>query len=244
MKKGFTLIELLVVIAIIAILAAILFPVFAQARDKARQTACLSNVKQIATALQLYADDYDESFPAACDQESQHFPWGLWGTTTNKNEHSVCVVLLTYCKNTKLFHCPSARRSPEYEDYYGFNSYMWNGGVMDMYGGQQAIAGLANPSAIALTIEMPFDDQWNRLTPFYHLNGHWWSKWDYVGGLHASNTVVNLAYADGHAKGVKFATLETKDFGFYQNSNGESRLCNQDVSGNPGWTMFDCYFKG
>ena len=64
-KKGFTLIELLVVIAIIAILAAILFPVFAQAREKARQTSCLSNMKQLGTATQLYMDDYDETFPPA-----------------------------------------------------------------------------------------------------------------------------------------------------------------------------------
>ena len=63
MKKGFTLIELLVVIAIIAILAAILFPVFAQAREKARATQCLSNCKQFGTAIQLYMDDYDESVP-------------------------------------------------------------------------------------------------------------------------------------------------------------------------------------
>ena len=62
-KKGFTLIELLVVIAIIAILAAILFPVFAQARDKARQVGCLSNLRQIGLATQLYAQDYDETPP-------------------------------------------------------------------------------------------------------------------------------------------------------------------------------------
>src|SRR5687768_14208579 len=64
-RRGFTLIELLVVIAIIAILAAILFPVFAQAREKARQTSCLSNLKQLSTAMMMYAEDSDGLFPPA-----------------------------------------------------------------------------------------------------------------------------------------------------------------------------------
>ncbi|MFY7950867.1 MAG: DUF1559 domain-containing protein, partial [Armatimonadaceae bacterium] len=63
--KAFTLIELLVVIAIIAILAAILFPVFAQAREKARQASCLSNQKQIGLGLMMYTQDYDETYPTA-----------------------------------------------------------------------------------------------------------------------------------------------------------------------------------
>src|SRR5437764_4603445 len=65
-QKGFTLIELLVVIAVIGILAAILFPVFAQARAKARQAACYSNLHQIGMALNMYVQDYDEHMPSAC----------------------------------------------------------------------------------------------------------------------------------------------------------------------------------
>ncbi|HOJ20148.1 MAG TPA: prepilin-type N-terminal cleavage/methylation domain-containing protein [Armatimonadota bacterium] len=65
-RKGFTLIELLVVIAIIAILAAILFPVFARARENARKTTCLSNLKQIGSGLLMYVQDYDESLPTGC----------------------------------------------------------------------------------------------------------------------------------------------------------------------------------
>src|SRR5580765_4262996 len=73
-REGFTLIELLVVIAIIAILAAILFPVFAQAREKARQTSCLSNQKQIGTGIMMYVQDFDETYPL-----SQYFTGGATG---------------------------------------------------------------------------------------------------------------------------------------------------------------------
>jgi prepilin-type N-terminal cleavage/methylation domain-containing protein/prepilin-type processing-associated H-X9-DG protein len=74
-RRGFTLIELLVVIAIIAILAAILFPVFAQAREKARQSACLSNLKQIGTAVMLYTQDYEESYPLYADHPKHTTYW-------------------------------------------------------------------------------------------------------------------------------------------------------------------------
>lgn len=74
-RFGFTLIELLVVIAIIAILAAILFPVFSRARDKAQQAACVSNLKQVGQALGLYIDDYDESFPKQTVLQCRRLPW-------------------------------------------------------------------------------------------------------------------------------------------------------------------------
>jgi prepilin-type N-terminal cleavage/methylation domain-containing protein/prepilin-type processing-associated H-X9-DG protein len=92
-RRGFTLIELLVVIAIIAILAAILFPVFAKAREKARQASCQSNLKQIAIAFQMYAQDYDETTVQASGGSDQR---PLWTDA-----------LEPYTKNTQLLVCPS-----------------------------------------------------------------------------------------------------------------------------------------
>src|SRR5437764_3179760 len=111
-KNGFTLIELLVVIAIIAILAAILFPVFAQAREKARQTQCLSNTKQIATALYLYIQDYDEHTPGGCFVAyGCNVPGGLIDETGKPNSKCCRFTglwpLLPYTRNERIFVCPS-----------------------------------------------------------------------------------------------------------------------------------------
>jgi prepilin-type N-terminal cleavage/methylation domain-containing protein/prepilin-type processing-associated H-X9-DG protein len=97
-RSGFTLIELLVVIAIIAILAAILFPVFAQVREKARGSSCLSNLKQIGTALMLYRQDYD-------DRNVMEWPWG--GQGVYDWNHTFHEVINPYVKNRQLSSCPS-----------------------------------------------------------------------------------------------------------------------------------------
>lgn len=106
LRRGFTLIELLVVIAIIAILAAILFPVFAQARDKARQAACLSNAKQLALGVYMYAQDYDEYIPCAFSEWSIPQYDGPTGVLTNYPSYWY-VVIQPYVKNTKVAKCPS-----------------------------------------------------------------------------------------------------------------------------------------
>jgi prepilin-type N-terminal cleavage/methylation domain-containing protein/prepilin-type processing-associated H-X9-DG protein len=96
-RNAFTLIELLVVIAIIAILAAILFPVLAQAREKARQTSCLSNLKQIGLAALMYAQDYDETFPGTEYGEG----------TADSPEYFWADVIAPYTKNEQIYACPS-----------------------------------------------------------------------------------------------------------------------------------------
>ncbi|MFM7321991.1 MAG: DUF1559 domain-containing protein, partial [Armatimonadota bacterium] len=108
--RAFTLIELLVVIAIIAILAAILFPVFAQAREKARQTACLSNVKQLGLALSMYLQDYDETFYPHVTERTA--PAGTPDTLEARAPFSYRTKLEPYIKNSGIFKCPSAPAWP------------------------------------------------------------------------------------------------------------------------------------
>src|SRR5438132_10932901 len=98
-RRGFTLIELLVVIAIIAILAAILFPVFAQARDRARMTTCISNMRQLGNAFMMYTQDYDETFPYI-RFHGNGATKGL-STITWKN------AIRPYVKSLDVFACPS-----------------------------------------------------------------------------------------------------------------------------------------
>jgi prepilin-type N-terminal cleavage/methylation domain-containing protein/prepilin-type processing-associated H-X9-DG protein len=114
-RRGFTLIELLVVIAIIAILAAILFPVFAKAREKARQTSCLSNVKQLALAIQMYVGDYDETLPRGTD----------WGN--GLSHYQFPDLLNPYIKNANIWACPSYSQNwPKYPAPPGGGNGWWS----------------------------------------------------------------------------------------------------------------------
>lgn len=136
-NQGFTLIELLVVVAIIGILAAILFPVFARARENARRASCMSNLKQIGLGMMMYVQDYDGHFPGAmvgipgapsgsgrvvCPTDNGK-PCGLFVTTTSgytKHFKSWMDVIYPYVKSTQLFVCPSAG-DPESVPSYGYN---------------------------------------------------------------------------------------------------------------------------
>jgi prepilin-type N-terminal cleavage/methylation domain len=111
--SAFTLIELLVVIAIIAILAAILFPVFAQAREKARQASCLSNQKQIGLAAMQYAQDYDETMPI------------LYYVKNSPSSPHWMDLLYPYIKSEAIFSCPSRTGDPNDPDEWG--KYIWVG---------------------------------------------------------------------------------------------------------------------
>ena len=110
MRKGFTLIELLVVIAIIAILAAILFPVFAQAKEAAKKAACLSNLRQIGTAFVMYQGDYDDRLPDRRDLKSSlpggYRPWTSW-PPSDPRAGWAAFILNPYTKNDDLWICPS-----------------------------------------------------------------------------------------------------------------------------------------
>jgi prepilin-type N-terminal cleavage/methylation domain-containing protein/prepilin-type processing-associated H-X9-DG protein len=111
---GFTLIELLVVIAIIAILAAILFPVFAQAREKARQTACLSNMKQISLGLLQYVQDYDEILPGRYFGQ----PSAWLASNPAQEKYKWMDAIYPYVKNEQVFSCPSDSAASREYVYY------------------------------------------------------------------------------------------------------------------------------
>lgn len=122
MRRAFTLIELLVVIAIIAILAAILFPVFARAKASARQSHCVSNLSQIGKGIGLYMIDYDGIWPHALDASDKYAPQ-IWGSSPEWQLRIAYMPLMheaiqPYVKNKEIFKCPSDSGSRALDNHF------------------------------------------------------------------------------------------------------------------------------
>lgn len=214
LRRGFTLIELLVVIAIIAILAAILFPVFGRARENARKTSCLSNMKQMGLGVMQYTQDYDEKYPLS--RVGVTLPNGT--TTGNYPWH---MVVQPYTKSYQLFKCPSntSNLMMRWANPTGNNgddrvgvSYVCNGtgdtgktanwgGVQPMNtigaGGGTSLAAIKSAAQLILIGEHP-----TRQDPEY------WSVDGIDNGVYDLNFqnhlgMSNFLFADGHAKSMK-----------------------------------------
>ena len=191
MRRGFTLIELLVVIAIIAILAAILFPVFAKAREKARQTSCLNNAKQLGLAFMQYVQDYDEKYPfSSCRYNAAPGPM----------EYKWWDIVYPYIKNNQVYCCPSAADAGAGKISYNYN---YNIGLYGDSGGGVAMATILYPAQTIILNEKSNCSKtlgstslccWAfRLWPASGI--YYWGEWELP-----HNNGCNLTFADGHAK--------------------------------------------
>jgi prepilin-type N-terminal cleavage/methylation domain-containing protein/prepilin-type processing-associated H-X9-DG protein len=219
-RQGFTLIELLVVIAIIAILAAILFPVFGRARENARRSACSSNLKQIGLGLVQYAQDNDERMPmwtrntagTELEPDANQFMTG---------RNNAFKSIQPYLKNTQVYACPSGIPSTTASptDYrpneYSDTNYVLNGPALEIH-----IAAYPSPSELVFVHEKPTRSNVLEVRPFAvrytqgkkfqqwtnFINGQqWFSNNHFEGG--------NLLYVDGHVKWMKNSALRARMFG-------------------------------
>ncbi|NLO04664.1 MAG: DUF1559 domain-containing protein [candidate division WS1 bacterium] len=215
-RSGFTLIELLVVIAIIAILAAILFPVFARAREKARQTSCLNNVKQLSLGLLMYMGDYDGSFPSGSaaawgDGTYPNHPYGAWADG-----------IQPYIKNNQIYICPSDSSANCISHANSESHTLYAACLMGSYPNQQLSYGynyslfshndsqVPRPAALATfadMVERPYFYSDGKALPG---GGHGISRGhdDRVGRAARHNDGVNIGYADGHAKWTATSGIE------------------------------------
>ena len=195
-RRGFTLIELLVVIAIIAILAAILFPVFARAREKARQASCLSNLKQIGLGVMMYTQDYDETYPRwYSDMGAGNIPtdplgssWPAGGRYSWQNQ------IYPYMKNAQIWTCPSNTANNLWNQYFMHQAHL----------GEQwgiSMAAVTRPSEIIMTGDGYFN---THFCPLHNPSVEWGSV-----GSDRHNGGANCAFLDGHAKWVNGSTLNT-----------------------------------
>ena len=216
-KKGFTLIELLVVIAIIAILAAILFPAFARARENARRASCQSNLKQIGLGIMQYTQDYDEKFPSS--------GMGYNNPGTDSVEATWDTVIQPYIKSAQLIVCPSDSGSARVpHTIYGANatrSYSVTGQVFgDLAAGTPVSPlSLSAVPAAALTVMVTERDQASLTN---------WLSYDYTDNLGPSLVfrhleTANMLYCDGHVKAQKGPNPALQ--GYAMTGTGSSANC-------------------
>jgi prepilin-type N-terminal cleavage/methylation domain-containing protein/prepilin-type processing-associated H-X9-DG protein len=220
-SAGFTLIELLVVIAIIAILAAILFPVFAQARDKARQTACLNNEKQITLGILQYIQDYDEAFPVSVVNRSATPAAGTiigWADA-----------IQPYVKSIAVYQCPSEPSEPSTNPASpGYTDYFINKNASD---GDQTLPLSQNPAMTFLigeggsTNATPLANSTARfrsngcngagdtttLDPFLPVCPAPGLAYNLGGGGQRHALGANYGFLDGHTKWIKNLTNQTSN---------------------------------
>ncbi len=186
MRRGFTLIELLVVIAIIAILAAILFPVFARAREKARQSSCLSNVKQLSLGLMQYSQDYDEQWVPAAQYGNPNPPpaYLTWPG-----------LIQPYVKNLQVHTCPSDK------------THGWNGGLSNTtnvgYGYNRRLSALEigkvkQPAQLCLLADAGFLT--DNVTKYYLVDESVDTSDNAPPPDSLHNDGANFGFADGHGK--------------------------------------------
>lgn len=211
--KGFTLIELLVVIAIIALLAAILFPVFAQAREAARQSSCLNNTKQFGAATMLYVQDYDEFYPITAYPE---FSSGI------KRCFASIDALVPYSHNVAIISCPSGPRDQDWETIlndippnggcfggalgksmgnFKYFSYIGNLAVFRFGAMNPYVPGVNSPVLNMAALPRPaetaiFFDGYLQGPPQCDFG----TKITYPGRPPRHHHGVNVAYAEGHSK--------------------------------------------
>ncbi len=216
--RAFTLIELLVVIAIIAILAAILFPVFAKAREKARQSSCQSNLKQIGLALHQYKADYDQKYPNGSSDNSHDINRAA---TCSGWEGYVSNVCMPYIKNTQIFMCPSCSSpnwnvgtgSPTLADprffyvAYGYNyTVTLNGSTSTPPGAGAAESGMLRPAETCVMWDS--NNRWADGTNFWSRDV---ANMNATGFISRHNDQANWLYDDGHVKTNKVSALKYRN---------------------------------